>query len=287
MRRFGHLLKLDIARFCSSLQYEVVLAMLHRLIKDAKALALCKTIVCACDAAGHGLPIGHLTSQWFANLVLDRLDHALVEDLRVPGYVRYMDDLVVFADDPGLLRNVHDEIRERLRAQGLALKERVTLLAPCRVGLPFLGWQVHRRVLRLRQENLRRTKARLRHRHWQHRHGILSEETLAECTRAVVAHLKAGNTLALRRRLFGAQLREQAAGSGNRVNRGGSFDYPAANARSANRNRNTEANRNNNLGLRPAKTPHSPDANVASGTFVQCTVMSRLASRVGRIPTQE
>jgi hypothetical protein len=43
-----------------------------------------------------GLPIGNLTSQFFANVFLDSLDHFVREELRVPGYVRYADDLVLF-----------------------------------------------------------------------------------------------------------------------------------------------------------------------------------------------
>ena len=46
----------------------------------------------------------------------------------------------------------------------------------------------------------------------------------------------------------------------NRVNRGGSFNNPATNARSANRNNNDPENRNNNLGVRPSKVSHRPIA---------------------------
>ena len=49
-------------------------------------------------------------------------------------------------------------------------------------------------------------------------------------------------------------LRQQIVSSSNRINRGGSFNNPAVNARSANRNNNAPTIRNNNLGLRPAKT---------------------------------
>ena len=51
-----------------------------------------------------GLPIGNLTSQFFANLYLDGFDHFVTEVLRAP-YVRYVDDFAQFADDPALLSN--------------------------------------------------------------------------------------------------------------------------------------------------------------------------------------
>jgi hypothetical protein len=202
VRRFDWFLKLDVASFFPSLRHDVVLATLARVLKDRKALALCATIVRAGGSDGRGLPIGHLTSQWFANLVLDRLDHFVVAALRVRGYVRYMDDFVLCADDRQTLRGHLAAVEACLGELGLRLKARATILAPSTQGLPFLGWQVYRGTVRLRPENLRRTRARLRHRGWQHRAGLIDERALADCTRSVIAHLRAGSTLALRRAWF-------------------------------------------------------------------------------------
>ncbi len=48
---------------------------------------------------GKGIPIGNLTSQHFANFYLTGLDHFIKNYLRIEGYVRYMDDLVLLADE--------------------------------------------------------------------------------------------------------------------------------------------------------------------------------------------
>ena len=53
-------------------------------------------------ARRRGLPIGNLTSQFFANLYLDAFDHFVTEVLRAP-YVRYVDDFALFHDDPAVL----------------------------------------------------------------------------------------------------------------------------------------------------------------------------------------
>ena len=99
VRRFGWFLKMDVA-FFPSLRHDVVLDTLEHVVKDRRVLDLCATIRGPDPGTDTvGLPIGSLTSQWFANLVLDRLDHHVKEDLRIPGYVRYMDDFALFADD--------------------------------------------------------------------------------------------------------------------------------------------------------------------------------------------
>ena len=202
VRRHDWFLKLDVRQFFPSLAHEVVLATLRRLIKDRRVLELCKVIVRAGGTAGRGLPIGHLTSQWFANLVLDRLDHWACEQLRIEGYLRYMDDFVLFAAGKPRLRTAHAAVSEQLAELGLALKDTATVLAPARQGLPFLGFAIHRGTTRLRPDNLRRIRTRLRRRRKQFEQGQFDQQRLADCTRSVIAHLTHGNTLAWRRAYF-------------------------------------------------------------------------------------
>jgi hypothetical protein len=171
-----------------------------RVVKDRHALGL---VARTLGDGEVGLPIGSLTSQWLANLVLDRLDHHVKEVMCVPGYARYMDDFVLFADDKVALRSAHDEIEDML--QGvlfLELKERATMLAPTHCGLPFLGWRLYPGMRRLRPENLRRTRRRFDRRERQHARGLIDETTLAACTRSMIEHLGHGSALALRRRWF-------------------------------------------------------------------------------------
>jgi hypothetical protein len=61
-----------------------------------------------------GIPIGNLTSQFFANLYLNGLDHGIKETLRVPAYLRYVDDSVLLDDDKGRLLAWRDWIAEWL-----------------------------------------------------------------------------------------------------------------------------------------------------------------------------
>jgi RNA-directed DNA polymerase len=211
IRRHEWFLKLDVRAFFPSLRHDVVLDTLRRVVKDRCALRLAEAIIRAGGSDGTGLPIGHLTSQWFANLVLDRLDHEVTETMRAPGYLRYMDDFVLFADAKSWLREAHAEIAAHLAANGLELKDGATVLAPARQGLPFLGFRIYRGTARLRPDNLRRTRARLRHRQWQFGQGVFDEARLADCTRSVTAHLTHGNTLALRRSWFTTDKNTQTA----------------------------------------------------------------------------
>lgn len=199
-RKYQHFLKMDIRHFFNSLHHDVVLSILARLVKDRDVLWLFEVIVRT--STQKGLPIGNLTSQWLANLALSQLDHYVKEHLRIPGYVRYMDDFVLFSNNKEQLKHARLDIPRFLHSElRLQVKDKATLLRPSRVGLPFLGWNVFPQLLRIRAENLKRIRRRLKQGRWLYKHGILPELALAQREQSIFEHLKFGDTLRLRRRL--------------------------------------------------------------------------------------
>jgi retron-type reverse transcriptase len=202
VRRHDYFLKLDIARCFESIRHDVVIETLARIIKDSRVLDLVRAVLRGPPSApetGVGLPIGNLTSQWFANLVLDRLDHHVTVELRTGAYVRYMDDFVLFGGSKAELRGRLDAVRafveDPLR---LRLKDPATILAPVSEGLPFLGFRVHRGMTRVRPENLRRSIRRWKQRLRAHAAGEIDEQKLTASVRSILEHWKAADTWNLR-----------------------------------------------------------------------------------------
>ena len=85
-----------------------------------------------------GLPIGNLTSQFFANLYLDRFDHFVTEVLGAP-YVQYVDDFALFHSDPEVLASWRLQIGRFLEGQRLKLHPRKTAIVPTSMAAPFLA----------------------------------------------------------------------------------------------------------------------------------------------------
>lgn len=109
-----------------------------------------------------GLPIGNLSSQFFANVYLDRLDQFAKHVLRCRHYVRYVDDFVILHEDRAWLAAVHDEIAAFLpREIGVRLNPAKTIIQPVDRGIDFVGQIVKpwRRMTRRRtfRTALRRT----------------------------------------------------------------------------------------------------------------------------------
>jgi len=114
--------------------------------------------------AHKGLPIGNLSSQFFANVYLDVLDQFVKHELRAKHYIRYVDDFVLLHESPQWLNAAKAKI-ETLLADQLAarINPKKTILQPIDRGIDFVGQVIkpHRRTLRRRTFNdaIGRTRA--------------------------------------------------------------------------------------------------------------------------------
>ena len=146
LRRFTWVGKIDIHHFFESLHHPTLYRMLERRIADDRVISLTKAII----SHGHsrvsterGVPIGNLTSQHFANFYLDALDHYIIEQTPVLALVRYMDDVIIFANTK---RDVVDGISLLdgfvQDALHLSLKDNQTHIRPSQRGIEFLGFAI-------------------------------------------------------------------------------------------------------------------------------------------------
>ncbi len=207
MKKNYFFLKTDVAKYFDSISHDILMELLRTKIKDENVLILAERIIRNSDTSreiqeGVGLPIGNLTSQFFANVYLDPQDHYMKDKLGVKYYIRYMDDMVMFSDSRNELKDLLKQMRfflsDRLR---LVLKERVTQINTRLHGLPFLGFRVFPNLIRIRQENFRRLKGRRRQREKEFENGLISEETFVMSVRSMFEHIGFADSLNLRRSL--------------------------------------------------------------------------------------
>ncbi|MDM8550051.1 reverse transcriptase/maturase family protein [Desulfobacterales bacterium HSG2] len=198
-------LKTDVEKYFDSVDHDILLKLIRRKIKDEKVIRLTEKIIRNSDrsrdlAHGKGLPVGNLTSQFFANVYLDPLDHFIKDRLGVKCYIRYMDDMVISSDSKDDLRDLL-KIKETFLAENLELRlnPKATRLNNCLHGLPFLGFMIFPNLKRIRKENLKRVKKRLRQRKNEFEAGIITEEQFAMSVRSVFEHVRFADTYRLRR----------------------------------------------------------------------------------------
>jgi retron-type reverse transcriptase len=219
--RFRHVLRCDIYRFFPSIDHAVLKRDFRRRIACTRTLALLDTVVDASNAQEpvnlyypgddlfapferrRGLPIGNLTSQFFANVYLDALDHFVKEILQAKGYVRYVDDFALFHDDPAVLRGWQARIGRFLEGRRLRLHPRKTRIAASAEPAQFLGFELHAGGLRrLPGDNVRRFRNRLRGLRDRWRAGTVGPQEVVQRVNAWVAHARHADTLRLRHAIF-------------------------------------------------------------------------------------
>jgi hypothetical protein len=222
-RRWKYVLQCDVRQFFPSIDHALLRAELARLIADPALLQLCDLILesgigvlseeydmvwfpgddLTAALRPRGLPIGNLTSQFWANVYLNGFDHFVKRELKCAGYVRYVDDFLLFGDDKAQLRQQRAAIVEWLAGLRLTLHESRAQVFPVETGIPFLGFRVyptHRRLKRRNGVNFRR---RLRGLLAQWAAGEIAVDRVHASVRGWVNHVRYGDTWGLRRAVLG------------------------------------------------------------------------------------
>jgi hypothetical protein len=141
-RQNAWFLKMDIRKYFDSISHVVLKKLLLRRFKDVCVLKNFEQIIDSYESAtGRGVPIGNLTSQYFANHYLAVLDHFVKENLRVSCYVRYMDDFVLWHDEPEFLKRAAKTL-ETFLAEELRLSLKPPWLNRSSQGMTYLGFRV-------------------------------------------------------------------------------------------------------------------------------------------------
>lgn len=150
------LCKLDVRKYYDSIDHGILKAMLARKFKDPLLLHIFYRIIdsYACSE-GKGLPIGNLTSQYFANMYLSSLDHYAKEQLKVKMYVRYMDDMLMAFDDKSKMKDAERCVRAYAQSR-LRLELKPPVFVKGSAGVVFLGYRVRAHYLTLSGRSKRR-----------------------------------------------------------------------------------------------------------------------------------
>lgn len=219
--KYAHVLRCDIFRYFPAIDHEILKADIRRRVRCRQMLAVVDAIIDGSNPQEpveihfpgdslwspfnrrRGLPIGNLTSQFFANVYLNPLDHFVKEIIRARGYVRYVDDFALFHDDPNILAQWRERIETFLVGRRLRLHPNKTCILSTAHPAAFLGV-----VLtgdggrRLPEENVARFRGRYRAMLDRLRSGSTTLDDISPRVTAWIAHAEHADTWRLRQSLF-------------------------------------------------------------------------------------
>jgi RNA-directed DNA polymerase len=202
-RQYTYFLKCDVRKYYDTINHDVLKSLIRSIIKDHRAIKLLDRIIDHYQVLGKGLPIGNLTSQHFANLYLNGADHFIKETCKMRGYIRYMDDLVLFSDSKQTLHVSLFGLENYLKSERkLALKENKTIIAPVTQGIPFLGFRQFPNLRRVQNAKVKRFRKKIQQREKQFLRGDIDERTLVRSVNSLVGFVRHADSVQLRRRIF-------------------------------------------------------------------------------------
>ena len=181
-------LQLDIKGYFFEIDKVILMKILYKKVKDENILYLAKTIIehdptekfvykgkipprgtlpphktLFHPNKRKGLPIGNLTSQFFANLYLNELDQFVKRNLGVKSYLRYMDDFILLSDSKEELLEFREKIKNYL-TDNLQLTQKESDKEPISIykGIDFLGYFIKPRYTLIRRRVVANMKKALK-----------------------------------------------------------------------------------------------------------------------------
>jgi retron-type reverse transcriptase len=225
-RRFRYVLQCDLKQFFPSIDHAILREILARIIHDLNVLWLIDRILESGEGVlndayelvyfpgddlfaanrPRGLPIGNLTSQFWANCYMNELDQFVKRQLKCRAYTRYVDDLLLFDDSKARLWAWKRAIMDFLPNLRLSLHEASSTVYPVTNGIPFLGFVTYPTHRLLKRRNgvafRRRFKAQLQ----ALAAGEIDQAGVEASLRGWIAHAAHGDTYGLRRALISKEL---------------------------------------------------------------------------------
>lgn len=218
--QFTYVLKCDIRKYFASIDHQILKNLIRCRIKDRDVLWLADRIIdgsneqefCLCYFPGdnlftpldrrRGLPIGNQTSQFFANVYLNPLDHFVKEDLRCPGYIRYVDDFIVFGRSKKELWEWGKAIKSLLLRYRLIIHPNKFQVMPVRCGFAFLGYRIFPYHRILPKENILRFRRRLEKMKHEYEKGAIDLQTIRLSISGWLGHAIQADSFRVRRKIF-------------------------------------------------------------------------------------
>ncbi len=198
-------LKADIKHYFDTVSHEVLFSILKKKIPDKKVLWLIRRIIKSNGFKGKptGMPLGNLTSQFFANVFLNELDQFVKHTIKAKYYLRYVDDFVVLHRSPVVLEEYKKRINTFLASSlSLQLHPDKTKIRKLSQGLTFLGCRVFTNHILLARKNIQHFNRKKQALFSAYELGLSTYDELYDVIEGWLAHVQHLNTYKLRKKII-------------------------------------------------------------------------------------
>ncbi len=182
LRQYRYYVKIDIAGYFATIPHAMMLTVLQRRFKGSACLQQFERIISIYETSPNcGLPIGSLSSQYFANYYLDALDRLLASSTLVKANLRYMDDIIWWCDNKQEACLTFNMVKQWLEVERqLTVKNNVQIQLSSQ-GVTYCGFRILQGAIRLSRR--RKKRFQQRRRYWEQRY-LLGEISVCQLQQA-------------------------------------------------------------------------------------------------------
>jgi len=197
----GYVLKADIKHYFDEVDNGILLSILKHRIKDGNVISLIRKILENHNYKDKntGMPLGNLTSQFFANVYLNELDYFVKHKLKARYYIRYVDDFILLDKSKERLKYCKNEINKFLKTIKLRLHSEKSKIFPLHRGMNLLGYRVFYHYKLIKRSNLRAIEKRLLRFKMLQERKCLSHIKIIQSIESWMAYAKHANSYNIRK----------------------------------------------------------------------------------------
>ena len=201
----GYCLKADIKHYFEEINHNVLLKIIERRIKDNNIIWLIKKILSNYEGGGgeqqKGMPIGNLTSQFFANVYLNELDYFIKHKLKAKYYIRYVDDFVILHSNKKILEIYKDKINKYLNYLKLELHPNKSKIISLTRPINFVGFRIFYHYKLLKKFNRKNIQRKLNKFNTLFKKDKINYDNIYESIQGSFAYMSHANTYHLKNKL--------------------------------------------------------------------------------------
>ena len=200
----GYCLKCDIKSYFDTIDHAILVGLIRKRVPDSRVLDLITVILKNHESktCGQGMPLGNWTSQFFANVYLNKLDQYVKHELKAKHYIRYVDDFIIFSRDARELQQLKVVIDEFLQSKlMITLHPNKCSIIPLHRGVPFLGFRVFPYHVLVQRRNLRKLAKRTENHLTEFNANFILKEVVIDSFNGWCAYAMNADTHYLRSRL--------------------------------------------------------------------------------------
>lgn len=196
-----YIIKCDIKKFFYNIDKKILFEIMKKHITDKKLLEFTRLLIFD-DDMKLGIPIGNYTSQFFANILLNELDHYAKEQLHLKYYVRYMDDFIILVsckeEAKEILRKIKQYVEQNLRLE-LNHKSRYF---PNHFGVTFCGYRIFETHRLLKSRSKKKIRKNIRKWNKLYLLGNLDESYMIASWNSWIAHSNHCNSYHYQKKMY-------------------------------------------------------------------------------------